>query len=208
VFVTGTYHLHGEVSQRLLRVLPTLAVVGADLWDTSLIRFLADEIPKSDPGQDAVLDRLLDLLLIATLRAWFARPGGETPGWWDAYGDPVVGPALRLLQNEPSRPWTVASLARATNVSRATLARRFSDLVGQPPMLFLAEWRIAIAADLLLDPGTTIASVARQVGYRSPFALSAAFKRMRGMSPQEHRDRLRRVTQPRLAVSAARGTGR
>ena len=72
-------------------------------------------------------------------------------------------------------------------VSRAALARRFNDLVGEPPMAFLTGWRIALAADLLREPGATIGSVADQVGYGSPFALSTAFKRVRGVSPREYR---------------------
>jgi AraC-like DNA-binding protein len=99
----------------------------------------------------------------------------------------VAGKALRALQNDPAQPWTVATLARETGVSRATLARRFHELVGEPPMAFLTAWRLALAADLLREPGTTIGAVARQVGYSSPFALSAAFKRVRGVSPKEHR---------------------
>ena len=157
------------------------------LWDSPLIPLLAEEIVKDEPGQEAVLDRLLDLLLIAVLRAWFARPEAETPAWYRAYSDPVVGRALRILQNNPTHRWTIAALAEATNVSRATLARRFSELVGEPPMAFLTSWRIALAADLLLEPGATIGSVAHQVGYGSPFALSTAFKRVRGISPQQYR---------------------
>jgi AraC-like DNA-binding protein len=91
------------------------------------------------------------------------------------------------MHHNPAHPWTVAALARETGVSRAALARRFNDLVGEPPMTFLTEWRIALAADLLLEPGATIGSVADQVGYGSPFALSTAFKRLRGISPQQHR---------------------
>ena len=91
------------------------------------------------------------------------------------------------MHNAPDHPWTVAELARATGASRAALARRFTELVGEPPMSFLTGWRIALAADLLLEPGATIGSVARQVGYGSPFALSTAFKRIRGVSPQQHR---------------------
>jgi AraC-like DNA-binding protein len=72
-------------------------------------------------------------------------------------------------------------------VSRAALAKRFTELVGEPPMAFLTDWRLALAADLLREPDATIGSVARKVGYGSPFALSAAFKRVRGVSPQEHR---------------------
>jgi AraC-like DNA-binding protein len=187
VMLTGTYQFEGEVSQRLLRALPTLIVLRDDDWDCPVIPLLADEIVKDDPGQEAVLDRLLDLLLIAVLRAWFARPDAGAPGWYRASSDPVVGYALRLMHHNPAHPWTVAELARETGVSRAALARRFHELVGEPPMTFLTNWRIALAADLLLDPGATIGSVAHQVGYGSPFALSAAFKRVRGISPRQHR---------------------
>ena len=148
---------------------------------------MADEIVKDDLGQEAVLDRLLDLLLIAVLHAWFARPDADAPGWYRAYGDPVVGHALRLLHHDPAHAWTVAGLAAATGVSRAALARRFNDLVGEPPMSFLTGRRIALAADLLREPGATVGSVAHQVGYGSPYALSTAFKRLRGISPQQHR---------------------
>ncbi len=187
VMLTGTYQMGGEVSQRLLRALPTLLVLHDDEWDCPVVPLLADEILKDEPGQEAVLDRLLDLLLIAVLRAWFARPEAAAPSWYRAHSDPVVGRALRLLHHNPAHPWTVAELARETGLSRAALARRFHDLVGEPPMTFLTGWRIALAADLLRDPGTTIGSVAHRVGYGSPFALSTAFKRIRGISPQQHR---------------------
>jgi AraC-like DNA-binding protein len=187
VMLVGTYELEGEVSLRLLRALPQVLVLRDGEWDCPVIPLLAEEIVKDDPGQEAVLDRLLDLLLIAVLRAWFARPDAETPGWYRAYDDPIVGHALRLIHHNPAEPWTVASLARETGVSRAALARRFHELVGEPPMSFLTGWRIALAADLLLEPGATIGSVAHQVGYGSPFALSTAFKRLRGISPQKHR---------------------
>jgi AraC-like DNA-binding protein len=183
--ITGAYHLDGEVSGRLLRALPERLVLRDDEWDCPVVPLLAAEIGKDEPGQEAVLDRLLDLLLIAALRAWFARDG--SPEWYRAWSDPVVGHALRLLQHNPAHPWTVASLARETGASRAALARRFAELVGEPPMTFLTSWRIALAADLLLEPGATIGSVAEQVGYGSPFALSTAFKRLRGISPQQHR---------------------
>jgi AraC-like DNA-binding protein len=185
--LVGTYEFEGEVSLRLLRAIPSLLVLRDDEWDCPVIPLLGEEIVKDEPGQEAVLDRLLDLLLIAVLRAWFARPDAETPGWYRAYDDAIVGHALRLIHHNPAKPWTVASLARETGVSRAAFARRFHELVGEPPMSFLAGWRIALAADLLLEPGATIGSVAHKVGYGSPFALSTAFKRLRGISPQKHR---------------------
>jgi len=183
----GTYERNSEIGRQLLSVLPRLVVMPADAWDSPLLQMLGQEIVKDEPGQEAVLDRLLDLLLVAALRAWFSSHQAEAPGWYRAQGDPVVGRALRVLQNNPARPWTVTTLARETGVSRAALARRFAELVGEPPMTFLTAWRLALAADLLREPDTTISAVAQQVGYGSPFALSAAFKRVRGVSPKEHR---------------------
>jgi AraC-like DNA-binding protein len=187
VMLSGTYELEGEVSRRLLNALPQLLVLASDAWESPLVGLLAEEIVKDDPGQEAVLDRLLDLLVIAVLRAWFARPDADAPGWYRAYGDPVVGRALRLIHDDPARSWTVADLAAEAGVSRAAFARRFTELVGEPPMSFLTDWRLSLAADLLLEPKATIGSVAYQVGYATPYALSTAFKRVRGVSPRQHR---------------------
>ena len=187
IMLIGTYLDPGEISQRLLHALPDLVVLRSDMWDSPLIPLLGVEIVKDEPGQEVVLDRLLDLLLIAVLRAWFSRPEADAPAWYRANSDPIVGRALRMLQNNPAQPWTVASLAAETGVSRAALARRFTDLVGEPPMTYLTGWRIALAADLLREPDATIGAVAQQVGYGSAFALSTAFKRVRGVSPKQHR---------------------
>ena len=131
-----------------------------------------------------MLDRLLDLLVIAAIRAWFSRPDAEAPAWYRAHTDPVVGKALRMLHNNPAHPWTVAELAAESGISRAALARRFTDLVGEPPMTFLTGWRLALAADLLRESDATVGAVAHKVGYGSPFALSTAFKRVHGISPR------------------------
>ena len=187
VLLTGVYEAEGEVTRRLLRALPRTLVLRAEELDTPLIDLLGQEVVRDAPGQEAVLDRLLDLLLISLLRTWFDRPGTEPPGWYGAQADAVVGPALRLMQHHPEHPWTVAELAATSAVSRAAFARRFNELVGEPPMAFLTDWRLSLAADLLLEPDATIGSVARQVGYATPFALSAAFKRERGISPRDHR---------------------
>lgn len=185
VMVTGTYESAGAASQRLLRALPPVIVLQRGDFDTRLLDILVDEATKDEPAQGVVLDRLLDMVLIAALRAWFAR--NDAPAWYHAYSDPLVGKALRLLQHNPAHGWTVASLADAVGVSRAALARRFTDLVGEPPMSFLTEWRLALAADLLQESDATIESIARQVGYGSAFALSTAFKRHFGVSPRDHR---------------------
>jgi AraC-like DNA-binding protein len=190
VLLIGKYRGPDEIASRLLSALPPLLVIPkAAHVESALVSLLAEETGRNEPGQDLVLDRLLDLLLVAILRTWFTRPDADAPAWYRANGDPVVGPALRLIHGHPSHPWTVAALAGRAGVSRATLARRFTDLVGTPPMAYLTGWRIDLAADLLRHSDATIDSVARRVGYGSSFALSAAFKRARGISPQQHRDR-------------------
>jgi AraC-like DNA-binding protein len=174
------------VSDRLLAALPPLAIVPAAAFDNPLLAVLDAELERTAMGQGAVLDRLLDLVLVTALRAWFAGPDSEAPAWYRAMGDPVVGDALRLLHDDPREPWTVASLAAAVGVSRAGLARRFTELVGEPPMSYLTTWRLTIAADRLREPGSSVGSVAAEVGYSNAFAFSTAFKRHHGVSPREH----------------------
>lgn len=191
VLQIGKYRELGEIATRLLNTLPPLLVLpGAAHGESALVSLLAEQTVRNEPGQDLVLERLLDLLLTAILRAWLTRPETDAPALYRANGDPVVGPVLRLIHSDPAHPWTVAALARRAGVSRATLARRFTDLVGMPPMAYLTGWRIDLASDLLMESDDTIDTVARQVGYGSAFALSAAFKRARGISPQRHRDRI------------------
>lgn len=125
--------------------------------------------------------------MVSGLRAWFARPEAAPPAWFAAHADPLVGRAVELLHDQPERAWTVAGLAAAVGLSRAALARRFHDAVGEPPMSYLTGWRLAVAADLLSEPGATVVAVSRRVGYASPFTFSAAFKRAYGRSPSEHR---------------------
>ncbi|WUU41383.1 AraC family transcriptional regulator [Streptomyces sp. NBC_00659] len=189
VLLIGTYMMRGEVNRRLLDALPPLLALPSDVWECPLTPILAAEMTRDEPGQEVVLDRLLDLLMITALRAWFSRPEAAAPAWYQALADPVVGRALRLLQDDPARPWTVGGLAAETGVSRAALARRFGELVGEPPMTYLTGWRLAAAADRLRESDDTLETIARHVGYGSAFALSSAFKRVYGVSPQEHRAR-------------------
>lgn len=187
--LVGTYTSVGEAGQWLLRALPPVAVIRHDTWASPLVNVLSEEIEKEQPGQQVVLDRLLDLLLVGAVREWLTHHG-PTPGWFGAASDPIVGRAVRMLQHHPDEQWTVGRLASEVGVSRATLARRFTDLIGQPPMAFLSEWRVALASDLLRKPEASVTSVAREVGYGSPFAFSTAFKRVRGMSPLAYRTQM------------------
>lgn len=187
VLVSGTYRARGEVSDTLLSLLPRFAVVRSTDADP-LIRLLADEIARDELGQERMLDRLLDLVLIRGLRSWLAdHPEGAN--WLTASQDPAIGRALRLLHAHPARAWTVADLARAVALSRSGFSRRFTELVGTPPMQYLTDFRLRRAADLLRDPRLTLSAIAEEVGYGSAFALSSAFRRQRGESPRDYRRR-------------------
>ena len=183
-FVTASWELTSQVTSRLLDAMPDVAVIPAESWDGPLVELLTAEVTRDLPGQDVVLDRLVDLLLVAAVRHWFHAVPETAPRWWAATFDPVVGNALSLMHDDPGQPWTLAALAARSAVSRATLARRFGDLVGQSPMAYLAEWRLARAADLLHDTTATIEQIAHDVGYVSPFAFSTAFKKQYGVAPR------------------------
>ncbi len=185
VLLVGTWEAETEAGRPLLAALPPLLVRRRGEWDSTLVDLLAAEIMRDEPGQEVVLDRLLDLVLVSVVRSWLASEEQVTRGLANA--DPTVGEALRLMHHHPDHGWTIASLAREVGVSRAALARRFGDLVGEPPMTYLTHWRLSLAADLLVATDDAIDTVARRVGYGSGFALSAAFKRVRGISPHQHR---------------------
>jgi AraC-like DNA-binding protein len=187
VMLRGAYDLHGQVGERLLDVLPPLAVVPAGPRTRAALDLLGAEVTRDEPGQDAVLHRLLELVLVLALRQWCDRPDAEPAAWYRALAAPAVGEALRLLHTDPGRRWTVAALAAEVGLSRAAFAARFAELVGEPPMGYLIGWRMAVAADLLRDTDETVAAVARRVGYADAFAFSVAFKRARGVSPSAWR---------------------
>lgn len=115
-----------------------------------------------------------------------ADPDRRT-GWLGALDDPMVGAALQALHDDPGGRWTVQVLARHVMTSRATLSRRFTQQVGEPPMTYLTRWRMTLAAAALEDTEDTVAHIAGQLGYDSEFAFSRAFKRIRGTAPSRHR---------------------
>jgi AraC-like DNA-binding protein len=183
----GAYRVRGEVDRRLLAALPRLLTVAGSEIPDSPLAVVAAEVARNEPGQQAVLDRLLDLLLIRALRTWFARPDAAPPSWYAARAHPLVGEALRLMHDHPSHPWTVAELATKVGLSRAAFARNFDRLVGEPPIAYLTGWRLCTAADLLADTDQTVDTIARQVGYANAYALSVAFTRHYHVRPSEYR---------------------
>lgn len=186
-FLAASYELPSQVRGRLLPSVPDLVIVPGDDRRDGLSLLLQQELDQTRPGQSAMLDRLVDLLLIATLRDWFSRPDSHAPRWWTAQADPLVGPVLTLMHDNPAHGWTLQALADRAGYSRATVSRRFSELMGQPPMTYLAEWRLTLAADLLRAGEDSVEQIAHAVGYANPFAFSSAFKRTFGRSPRLYR---------------------
>ncbi|MEK8104901.1 AraC family transcriptional regulator [Micromonospora sp. M12] len=170
VLLVGVYHVRGLVPQRLLGALPPVLVVPEDQDCAELRDYLEAQLEAGRPGRQVVLDRLLDWLLVCTVRDWFDQPEAEAPGWYRALSDDTVGPVLCAMHDAPGRPWTLASLAAQAGVSRSTLAKRFTELVGEPPLTYLTDWRMTLAADLLTESTATVAAVARHLGTRTPSA--------------------------------------
>lgn len=189
VTLCGAYTFDRARSHPVLGDLPETVHVPARAGRHAALRAVVDlldgEVTEAGPGRDAMLCALLDALLLHILRAWFAERGDT--GWAAALHDPAVAAALRAVHDDPARPWTVATLAARAGLSRAAFARRFTALVGQPPLAYLTWWRMTLAARTLRDADTPIAAVARQAGYTSEFAFAAAFKREHGHPPGRFR---------------------
>jgi AraC-like DNA-binding protein len=158
------------------------------------IDLLAGELDEVRPGSCIALPSLLNLLLVYIIRSWMAETTSGT--WPTALGDPVAAAALRAIHSKPAAPWSIDRLAAEAGVSRPTLARRFTTLVGRTPMAYLTWWRVILAATLLRDTSETLATIAHRVGYASPYALSHAFEREFGITPGRYRTKAADRTHP------------
>jgi AraC-like DNA-binding protein len=188
--LVGNYGHVGEAGSRLLEVLPETVVIRATEWQTPLVPLLLEEMGREEIGQASLLDRLLDALVVSAVRQWALSEGEAAPAWLDAASDPAVATALRAMHERPGEGWSLVRLAREAGVSRAALARRFRERVGESPMAYLTGWRMALAADRLRASDDTVTRVAAAVGYPSPFSFSNAFKRVYGLSPTAYRSSL------------------
>lgn len=152
-------------------------------WLESSIRYAAEEAGSHRPGGTVVADKLAEVLFVEALRGYLEAPRHRHGGWLAGLRDPLVGRSIALLHQRPGHAWTVASLAKEVHASRTVLAERFAAFVGKPPMQYLTQWRMALAADLLRAGSLTLARIAEQVGYDSEAAFSRAFSRQHGMPP-------------------------
>ena len=134
-----------------------------------------------------MLARLVDVLLVQMLRAWLDQDDDTTPSALRAVRDPVVGAAMAAIHDAPARPWTTTELAKATAVSRATLARRFPAVLGETPAAYLTRWRLDLSARRLRETDDSLEQIAHDVGYTSVYAFSRAFRRAKQVPPGRYR---------------------
>lgn len=195
--VCGSYTFDTDGPHPFLRALPALVHLPAapgSARDGALdaaVQLLSGEVENDSPGSQAVVDRLVDVLLIYVLRAWLDRQPEGCPGWFGALRDPLIGRALSLVHEDPGRRWTISSLGSSVGLSRAAFARRFAERVGEPPMSYLTRWRMTLASRMLREKGLPLSAIATKVGYDSEFAFAKAFKRLHGSAPGRYRARLR-----------------
>ena len=183
----------------LIGALPHLLVVrsqkngmqsadATEAWLDLTLKRASDEADAKRPGSPALLARITELLFLVVLQRHTQHLPDGQGGWLAAVRDPEIGRALRLLHEQPERKWTTVDLGHAVGVSRAALARRFADLVGEPPMRYLTSWRMQLAQHYLSQRELSLAEVAVRVGYDSDVAFNRAFRRHVGTPPATWRD--------------------
>jgi AraC-like DNA-binding protein len=197
--VCGAVRFDHPAAHRLIAVLPKVIHVPASRsgnmdWLESTLRFMAAEARELRPGGETVITRLADILVVQAIRAWIEKDPAAQTGWLGALRDPKIGRAIALVHRAPEQDWTLTSLARAVAMSRSAFAARFTELVGEPPMHYVARWRMHVAIDWLKEDHAAVGELAARLGYRSEAAFSRAFKRFIGASPGEVRSEGQRPT--------------
>ncbi len=147
------------------------------------VRQLLTEVDALRPGSREMLGRMMEMLFFEMVRRYVGGLPRGAAGWLGALTDPLVSRSLQVIHADPMRDWTVEQIAAASGTSRSVLAERFKSVLGQPPMQYLAGWRLQLATNLLRDASRSIAEVAGEVGYESEAAFNRAFKRHLGMPP-------------------------
>jgi len=186
IFVCGFLGCDVKPFNPLVAALPRilhLPATQAGDWVSRVIDQAVSESNSPRPGGDAVLERLSEMMFVDAARRYLDSLPEDATGWLAGLRDRFVGKTLALLHDYPNRDWTVDDLAREVGLSRSALHERFVQYVGQPPMQYLANWRIQLGTRLLRESNHTVATIAQEVGYESEAAFSRAFKRMIGTPP-------------------------
>lgn len=194
----GSYQVEQNINLPFFNQLPDFILIPAEkslqfVKLSHLLGLIIEEDQFDDVGYQIVQKRLLDILLIYIFRYWIQTDAGRTQGWLPAMGDVNIGQALSLLHNNPADKWNVEKLASQIGMSKTSFARKFSQLVGEPPMGYLSKWRIDVAAKLLIDSDKSAAQISSDVGYDSEYSFSRIFKKFKGLPPKQYRTTNRKL---------------
>jgi AraC-like DNA-binding protein len=186
--VCGYLACDARLARMLLAGLPSMVRVNvrgsnAGIWLEASVRYALAEARSPRPGGAGVLAKLSEVLFIEVLRMYVHEQAEGRTGWLAGVGDRIVGAALNALHERPAQAWTLEELAQAACTSRSVLAERFQQLVGTSPMLYLTQWRMLLAANLLCRSNAPLARIAEDVGYQTDTAFSRAFRREYGAPP-------------------------
>ena len=184
MLICGAVRFDHPAARQLVGSLPpVIHIEAAGAWMQGTLRLMAAEASELRPGGEAVITRLGDILVIQAIRSWIETDPAARTGWLGALQDRQIGRALTLVHRDPAHDWTVASLAGEVAMSRSAFAARFTELVGEPAMAYVARWRMHLAVSALREEGATVGELADRLGYRSEAAFSRAFKRIVGVPP-------------------------
>lgn len=186
--MTGAVSFDDVAASRLVSFLPEILIVDrwhetADDWLASTLDLIAYEAAALKPGGEAVITRLADILIIQAIRTWLDSATEAQTGWLAALRDQQLGRALAAMHRSPAESWTLDGLARLSGMSRSGFAARFTEMVGQPAMRYLTDWRLQKARMAIIGGQGAIGEIARSVGYQSEAAFGRAFKQFFGEPP-------------------------
>ncbi|MCG8312850.1 MAG: AraC family transcriptional regulator [Pseudomonadales bacterium] len=184
-----------EMGRPLLSALPTCMLIRQGLdgngpeWLQLGLSFLAQETESLRPGRDTLINRLIGMFLIECVRDYIEQLPDSTDNWLSALSDPYLSQALSAIHSQPDYPWTVVELARRACLSRSAFHDRFAEVIGMPPLAYLTEHRLRLAARLLAQADLNISRISARVGYKSEAAFSQAFRRQYQVTPSVYRKR-------------------
>lgn len=160
-----------------------LPAAGDGAWISQVMQQAVNASRDHRPGGQAVLERISEMMFADAIRRYVDTLPEQSTGWLAGLRDRSVGRALALIHGQPARAWTVEELASEAALSRSAFFERFVQVIGQPPMQYLTQWRMQVASNLLRNSRTPIVSIALEVGYESEAAFTRAFKRLAGVPP-------------------------
>jgi AraC-like DNA-binding protein len=191
--VSGFFSFEGSPLPAVMSALPAIIHIprgdaGSPAWLEAISNFLVSEAQQADPGSSLMISRLIDLLVIRTLRSWAATEANRG-GWLGGLSEERIGRVLNAMHADPFHYWTVRAFAKIAGMSRSIFAERFTRAIGESPLRYLSRWRLTLAADLLRSSDLKVTEVAYRSGYASDAAFSRAFKAHFGYAPSEAKTR-------------------